>query len=153
MEKGGRVSFYKLEKLEREITFTISHPRVASSNPGRGDFFQVRRFLMFYLTFCIWIWNKGASQTWEIGLREEKLNYDKKVCTQTTFFLQKGRRSVCLRWEAHAKLSPFEEIFFFIILLFSEGLIHQFCCEKVVIHFFKYKTKFFNHLRHVILQS
>ena len=48
MEKGGRVSFYKLEKLEREITFTISHPRVASSNPERGDFFTGKAIFLFF---------------------------------------------------------------------------------------------------------
>ena len=76
----------------------------------------------------------------------------KKVAPKQHFFA-KGEAMRLPKMRSSAQLSLFEEIFIFIILLFSEGLIHQFCCKKVVIHFFKYKTKFFNHLRHVILQS
>ena len=59
-EKGGRGSFCKLEKLEREVTVSISHPKVPSSNPERGDLFlQVRRFFIFNQLFAFGFEIKG----------------------------------------------------------------------------------------------
>ena len=63
--KGGRGSFCKLEKLEREVTVSISHPKVASSNPERGDFFlQVRRFFIFNQLFAFGFEIKGRAKHW-----------------------------------------------------------------------------------------
>ena len=76
----------------------------------------------------------------------------KKVAPKQHFFA-KGEAMRLPKMRSFAQLSFFEKNIYFHYIALNEGLIHQFCCKKVVIHFFKYKTKFFNHLRHVILQS
>ena len=63
-EKGGRVSFGKLEK-ERERYLWDSE--VVSSNPGRGDFFPESRFFVFYSAFFLSISNKGEREKGEGG--------------------------------------------------------------------------------------
>ena len=63
--KGGRVSFCKLEKLEREVTVSISHPKVPSSNPERGDFFhRLGDFLFFNQLFAFGFKIKGRAKHW-----------------------------------------------------------------------------------------